>query len=648
MRPTARLLSLAILAVATSARAADIPAPAAAAPLKPPVPPPRATPYAGRIELFVDATDVSHHVFGVREILPVAAPGPLTLLYPKWIPGTHSPTGPIASLAGLAITAEGEPLAWQRDTVDPYAFHLTAPGGAKTLTLTFQYLSPPTTREGDVVMTGRIAIVQWNQEILYPAGTYVRDIDVHPHLLLPAGWLYGSALTEEKRAGDSIAFAPVAMDVLLDSPVYAGRYFARFDLAPGANVPVHLDVVADEPEDLAIKPAELQAHRALVAQAAKNFASQHYDHFDFLLSLSDEITWRGLEHHRSSENGQDRDYFTAPGRVRVWRDLLPHEYTHSWDGKFRRPADLWSPDYTVVPERGSLLWVYEGQTEYWGQVLAARAGLTTQEDFRDFIAMIAAELQGSAGRDWRNLQDTTNDPVINQRRPQAWPSWSLSENYYFEGLMIWLEADAVIREKTGNARSLTSFAQSFFGIDDGDYGEVTYSFEDIVNALGAITPYDWRGFLRSRLDRHPNTDLLDGLTRAGWHLTFTETESPMQKSLDAERKGRDFSDSVGLFLGNDGTVQTVQWGGPAYRAGLSRGVKLLAVNGLALEDAGTLADAVTRARSAAGPLQLLVLDGKYYRTASVDDHTGLRYPHLERIAGTPDRLGAIVAALKSP
>jgi predicted metalloprotease with PDZ domain len=644
--PAPARLSLALtLAFAAAAHAAE-PPPVAASALPPPIIPPLDVPYPGTIDLRVDATDLAHHVFAATEILPVPGPGKLTLLYPKWIPGTHSATGPIAALAGLAITASGTPIAWQRDTVDPYAFHLTVPEGVKDLTLTFQYLSPPTPREGDVLMSGRIAILQWNQEILYPAGFYARDITVHPHLTLPAGWQFGTALAQQDRAADRVSFAPVPMDVLLDSPVYAGRNFARFDLTPGANPQVHLDVVADEAEDLAITPAELQAHRNLVAQAAKNFASQHYDHFDFLLSLSDEITWRGLEHHRSSENGQDRDYFTTPGRVLIWRDLLPHEYIHSWDGKFRRPADLWSPDYTIVPERGSLLWVYEGQTEYWGQVLAARAGLTTPEDFRDFLAMVASELQSSAGRDWRPLQDTTNDPVINERRPQAWPSWSLSENYYFEGLMIWLEADALIRQQTGNTKSLTSFAQRFFGIETGNYGEVNYGFDDIVTGLNAILPYDWRRFLRTRLDSHPNTDLLGGLTRAGWRLVYTDTESPMQKSLDGERKGTDFANSLGFFLAENGTLQTVQWGSPAYRAGLSRGVKLLAVNGLAVESPAALAEAITRAKSGTEALKLLVLDGKYYRIVAIDVHTGLRYPHLERIPNTPDLLAAIITPLK--
>jgi predicted metalloprotease with PDZ domain len=610
------------------------------------LPAPDRTHFAGVIALRVDATDLDHHVFSASEILPVAGPGELTLLYPKWIPGTHSPTGPIAALAGLTVSAHGRALAWARDVVDPYAFRMTVPPGVGSIEIGLQYLSPPSTREGDVLMTARMFVLQWNQEILYPAGYEAHGIMVRPQLVLPAGWQFGTALTPESRVEDTVNFSAAPLDVLLDSPVYAGRYFARFDLASGEAVPVHLDVVADAPEDLAMKPADLQAHRNLVTQATRNFASRHYDHFDFLLSLSDELSWRGLEHHRSSENGQDRDYFRDPQKTLIWRDLLPHEYTHSWDGKFRRPADLWAPDYTLVPERGSLLWVYEGQTEYWGQVLAARAGMTTPAQFRDWLALVAANLQASAGRGWRNLQDTTNDPVINERRPQAWPSWSRNEDYYYEGAMIWLDADTLIREKTGNSASLTDFARAFFGIDDGAYGEVTYGFDDVVDTLSVICPYDWRGFLRARLDAHPNDALLDGLTRAGWRLTYTDSESDVQKSMDTERKGKDFSASVGLTLANDGTVSGVLWGGPAYRAGLSRGVKLVAVNGVALGDPAGLADAIAAAKTGLAPIELLVRDGEHYRTVAVNYHGGLRYPHLDRVPDTPDRLADIITPLK--
>jgi predicted metalloprotease with PDZ domain len=616
------------------------------APMPPAIAAPRDAAYPGVIDLQVNATDVAHHVFAVTERIPLTGAGPLTLLLAKWLPGTHAPEGHIASFAGLRITANGQDIAWQRDTVNVFAFHLDVPQAATELAVSFQYLSPTSQREGDVVMTDAMLDLQWREEVLYPAGIELRDITVHPAVTLPEGWKFGTALTTATTAGGMITFADTKLDVLLDSPLYAGKYFVRLDLAPGAKTPVHLDVVADQPEDLGITPDELDHHRTLIRQAALNFASQHYDHFDFLLSLSDEMTFRGLEHHRSSENGQERTYFTDWNKILFWHDLLPHEYTHSWDGKFRRPADLFSTDENTQPERDSLLWVYEGQTEYWGQVLAARAGLNTPEQFRDFLAVFGADLQVQPGRAWRNLQDTTNDPIINERRPLAWPSWSRAEDYYFEGTLIWLDADTLIREKTNNAKSLTSFAQSFFGIDDGSYAEATYTFDDVVNALKATFSYDWRGFLRSRLDTHPNTHLLDGLARAGWQLTYTGDESDLQKSLDAAEKGRDFQHSIGLFLEQDGEIGAVLWNGPAYRAGLSAGEKLVAVNDIALDSPDTLANAITQARKSETPMKFLILNGKHYKTATIDYHDGLRYPHLTRLPGTADRLADIITPLK--
>jgi predicted metalloprotease with PDZ domain len=376
------------------------------------------------------------------------------------------------------------------------------------------------------------------------------------------------------------------------------------------------------------------------------FASQHYDHFDFLLSLSAEQSFRGLEHHRSSENGQDRTYFTDPDKSLAWRDLLPHEYTHSWDGKFRRPADLWSPDYTAVPERDSLLWVYEGQTEYWGQVLAARAGLLTPAQFRDYIAMDAASELASVGREWRPLQDTTNDEIINDRRPLAWTSWSRAEDYYVEGLLIWLDADTLIREKTNNAKSLTDFAQAFFGIEDGSFSEATYTFDDVVNGLNAVLPYDWRHFLQTRLTETTHKPPLDGLARAGWHLAFTDEPSQLSGNEQATSKGTDFTYSIGLRLSGKGDITSVLWNGPAFKAGLSRGTKIIAVDGMALDDPGALRDAIKQAQFTTSPIQLIIQDGQHFRNVSIDYHDGLRYPHLQRVPFTPDRLTDIMAPLK--
>ena len=640
----ARLLPLSLLALPVGA-AAQVTQPQPL-PLPPAIEAPKDTPYPGQIDLAVDATDLDHHVFRVTETVPVAQPGDMVLLFPKWIPGNHSPTGPLSALGGLVITANGQRVEWTRDVVNVYAFHVAVPQGANSLTVKFDYLSPAEEKEGRIVMTPAMLDVQWNPEVLYPAGYFARQITLHPSLTLPQGWKYGTALETEAATGQHVTFKPTTLNVLLDSPLYAGKYFSRIDLDPHGVAPVHLDVVADRPEDLVIKPEDLQAHRNLVQQAYKNFGSHHYDHYDFLLSLSDEMGGEGLEHHRSSENGTERPYFTDLEKSAAERDLLPHEFTHSWDGKFRRPADLWSPDFDILPERDSLLWVYEGQTEYWGQVLAARSGILKTDQVRDMIADDAAFMQAAVGRSWRALQDTTNDPVINERRPLAWRTFSRAEDYYVEGLLIWLDADTLIREKTNGAKSLSDFARAFFGIDNGSFVTVTYKFDDVVAALNGVLPYDWAGFLRTRLDGHPAGPPLDGLTRGGWKLVYTATPSAMQKSDEGRRKAADFTFSLGLSVAEGGTLSSVQWDGPAFHAGLAQGGKLIAVNGLAFDDPEDLSSAITQAATSKAPIELLVRYGNHFQTAKIDYHGGLRYPHLERIPNTPDRLDDILAAVK--
>lgn len=379
------------------------------------VPAPKDVPYPGTLAIQVDATDVAHRIFRVQETLPVR-PGPLTLLYPRWLPGTHSPSGPISKLAGLVVTAQGRVLPWRRDPLDVYAFHVEVPQGATVATVAFQYLSPQNPREGRVVMTPEMLDLQWTANTLYPAGYDARRILTQASVTFPAGWQFGTALEEASRTGATVTFKPITYNDLVDSPIYAGKYFTRLDLDPGATKPVHLDIVADAPEDLAITPAQLQAHRALVQQMDKLYGARHFDHYDFLLSLSRKMGGEGLEHHRCSEDGVGPDYFTAWNKRVMERSLLPHEFNHSWDGKYRRPADLWTPNFNV-PMQDSLLWVYEGQTMFWGFVMPARAGLWTQEQARDMLAMLAATYdKGRPGlASWRTVQDTTNDPIIAQR-----------------------------------------------------------------------------------------------------------------------------------------------------------------------------------------------------------------------------------------
>ncbi|HET8763597.1 MAG TPA: peptidase M61, partial [Rhodanobacter sp.] len=450
------------------------------------------------------------------------------------------------------------------------------------------------------------------------------------------------------QSGAITTFKPVTYNNLVDSPMYAGRYFKRVQLSADGGVPVHLDVVADAPKYLAMTPEQVKAHQALVAQALKLFGSQHYDHYDFLFSLSDVLAGNGLEHHQSSEDGMGADYFTAWATNAPNRDLLAHEYVHSWNGKFRRPADLWTPNFNV-PMGDSLLWVYEGQTQYWGFVLTARSGLWTPEQFRDALAMVAANYQlNRPGFQWRTLEDTTNDPTAAHREALPYRSWQMSEDYYSGGQMLWLAVDAKLRRLSGDKKSLDDFAKGFFGVDNGSYVTRTYTFDDVVAALNAVAPFDWAGFLQARADAL-NPPLLSGLADTGWKLVYTDTPSAYEKAYDARPESSrhifNFAWSIGLTLTKDGEVNDVRWNGPAFKAGVSTGATVVAVNGQAYSSDG-LKEAIAAAKGGSAPIQLLLKYQGNLQTVPVDYHEGLKYPHLERIAGAPDYLDQIIAARK--
>jgi len=600
-------------------------------------------PYPGTIVLKVDASNTAQQIFRVQETIP-AKPGKLTLLYPQWIPGNHGPSGTLNQFAGLKVSAGGKALEWKRDPVNVFAFHIEVPKGASSVDVAFEYLSPIDGSQGRITMTSNIVGVQWQSLALYPDGYDSRRITVQPNLTVPAGWQYGSALEQQSRNGDEIAFKPLDLETLVDSPLFAGRYFRRIDLDPGAKIPVHLDVVADSAEQLEATPEQIAPHRELVQQAYKLFRSQHYKHYDFLFAISDEFGGIGREHHQSSENGVKLGYFTEWAKNEGRRDLLPHEFTHSWDGKFRRPAGQNVPNFNT-PLQNELLWVYEGQTQYWGQVLAARSGLIKPEHARDMLAATAARYDNVKGREWRAMQDTVNDPIINARRPQAWNNWQRAEDYYSEGQLIWLDADTKIRELSGEQRSLNDFARSFFGVDDGVYVARHYTFEDVVKALNAVQPYDWAGFLRSRLNGHGPGAPLDGVQRAGWKLVYTDKPTDFLKALEEQSKSASFQYSLGFSVGADGKLESFVWEGVGFKAGLSGGSTLVAVNGRAYK-AELLRAAVTAAKSSKEPITLLVKKGDLYQTYALDYHEGLKYPRLERIEGTPDRLDAILQPLK--
>lgn len=600
-------------------------------------------PYPGTIVLNVDATDLTQQIFRVRMTIPVQA-GPLTLLYPQWLPGNHGPSGPLTQLAGLKLSAGGKPVVWTRDPVDVFAFHMEIPAGATMLEAEYQYLSPLDTAQGRITMTDDILGVQWASMTLYPAGYNSRRITVQPNLVLPAGWQFGSALELDAREGASLRFKPLDLDTLVDSPLFAGRYFKRIDLNPGAKVPVMLNVVADSADQLEATPEQIDLHRAMVQQAIKLYGSQHYKHYDFLFAISDEFGGIGREHHQSSENGVKSGYFTEWKKSETGRGLLPHEYTHSWNGKFRRPAGQDVPNLNT-PLQNRLLWVYEGQTQYWGDVLAARSGLVSPAAARDTIAATAARYDNVRGRSWRTVQDTVNDPIINGRRPLGWANWQRSEDYYSEGSLIWLDVDTRIRELSNERRSLDDFAKAFYSINDGSFAPAYYTFEDVVAALNKVQPYDWATFLRTRVEDIAPKAPLDGLARAGWKLVYTDTPSDVSKSADERYKSTDFTYSLGFAVKTDGAITSVTWDGVAFQAGLAANTSIVAVNNRAWKPE-LLKAAVKEAKTGTAPITLLVKKGNVFRTIALDYHGGLRYPHLERIPGTPDRLASILRAVK--
>jgi predicted metalloprotease with PDZ domain len=490
-------------------------------------------------------------------------------------------------------------------------------------------------------MTPELASIQWVANSLYPAGYYVRNIPIQATLVVPRGWQVATALRPTAGAGTStITYGTQPYDVFVDSPALAGAYFKKWELSPD----VTLNVASDNPAELAATEPVIALHRKLVEQAVKTFGAQHYDHYDFLLSISDQLGGIGLEHHRSSENGVKPGYFTEWKDAQSDRNLLPHEFTHSWNGKYRRGADLWTPDYRT-PMQNSLLWVYEGQTQFWGYVLDARSGMLSKQDVLDAIAATAATYDATPGRTWRPLVDTTNDPIIAQRAPQPWRGWQRSEDYYSEGMLIWLDVDRILRQQSGGKRSIDDFARAFFGVNDRDFGELTYTFEDVAALLNRLQPYDWSGYLNRRLSAYTERAPLEGIEQGGYRLVYTDTPSDWFKAGETRRKALDLTYSGGFTVGtSDGKVTGVLWDSKAFDAGLAVGTQVLAVNGRAFSD-DALKEAIRAAKGAKAPIRLLIQSGDVFRTVDLDWHEGLRYPRLEPTAGGKGTLDALLAPL---
>ena len=588
----------------------------------------------GTMTLDVDATDNQRNIFRVTQTIPVAAGTTrLTLFHPLWLPGNHSPRGSTAELVDLRFTAGGKALEWKRDPVEVNAFHIAVPAGAREVTAKFIRTTPLQASEGRVVITQEMLNLQWEQVSLYPAGHYVRRIRVKPSVTFPAGWSVFAALDGAAANGARVAWAETDYETLVDSPVFAGIHSRRWDLGNG----ITLSAVADKPELLKLPPERLPALKALGDEALIAFGSRHFDRYEFLVALTDRMGGIGLEHHRSSENQLEPKNFIEWDKMDWDRNVLSHELVHSYDGKFRRPAKLWTPDYRQ-PMQDNLLWVYEGQTQFWGWVLAARSGLQSKETILGTLASHAGYYATQPGRSWRSVEDTSHDPIISSRKPRPYRSMARDEDYYSEGALVWLEADQIIRAGTAGRKGLDDFAQRFFGIRDGDWGVVTYEFADVVAALNAVHPHDWAAFFQSRILAPGQPPPLAGIEAAGYRLVWKEEPNPFDKARMEDAKNLSLTYSLGFTLDKDGAVSNPRWDSPAFNAGVVTGAKLIAVNGIAYDPDGLKA-AITAAKGGNKPIELLIRRGERFLTLPVSWNGGLRWPWLERVPGGKEQAG---------
>ena len=598
---------------------------------------------APQVNLSVDATEAPRKIFHATMTIP-AKPGTLTLYYPKWIPGEHGPTGPIQDLAGLKFTANGKPLSWRRDLLDGWTFHVDVPAGASSVDASLDFISPAGSDEGvytgGATATDKMAVINWNAMLLYPAGWASDDLTYTASLRLPAEWKFGTSLAVASQSGAEIKFAPVSLTMLIDGPVISGQYLKVVPLNPGHTPSVEMDVAADSAAALDAPPEVWQHYTNLVAQTDALFGAQHYRDYHFLYSLSDHVAHFGLEHHESNDSRLGERALVDPTKRLLGAGLLSHEFVHSWNGKYRRPADLATPDYER-PMQTDLLWVYEGLTDYLGEMLSARMGERTPEEFRDSLAYTAAELDHTPGRAWRNLQDTADGVPAMQDAPREWESWRRGLDYYPEDQLTWLWADIIIRQQTHDQKSLDDFCRVFHGAPSGPPQVKTYTFDDIVNTLNQVAPYDWRGFWTERLTNHGPGAPLGGIEGSGWKLVYDDTRSALVQAAEGDRDSINAAYSIGLWLKGDGLITDTVEGMPAARAGIGPGMRLVAINGRKFSR-DVLRDALQAGKNNSAAFELLVENTDYYKVYKLDYHEGEKFPHLVRDESKPDLLSDII------
>jgi predicted metalloprotease with PDZ domain len=595
------------------------------------------------IKITADLTDAPRKIIHAQMTIPVS-PGPLTLLYAKWIPGEHMPDGPIDNLAGLFITANGQQLPWTRDDVNMYAIRLTVPEGVTQLDVKDDFLATAAASgfSAGASTSANLAMLSWNEVVFYPAGhANDADIFVQPSVILPQGWQYGTALTKTGGGASHVDFAPVSVEQLIDSPLLSGRYFLEVALAPEVTPKHFLDIATDGPEDLKLSPDTINGYSNLVRETGALYQSRHYESYHFLVTASDQVAHFGLEHHQSSDDRVPEKTFVDDNLLLLSADLLPHEFTHSWNGKYRRPAGLATGNYED-PMKGNLLWVYEGLTDYLGNVLAARSKIETAAQYRDYLAATAAMLDARPGRTWRDLQDTATGAQLLYETSDQWDNWRRSTDYYQEGDLVWLDVDTTIRKLTRDKKSLNDFLATFEGLGGNTPPKVMpYAFEDVVNGLNAVVPYNWAGFLKERLTSKSAHAPMGGIEAGGYKLVFNDQPNDItQARITATGLTPEWW-SIGINVTTDGRIDDVLVGSPADKAKLGPGMQIVAVNGRQFSGA-LLSDAIRDAKGNSDPIALIVVNTGTYRVLALDYHDGLKYPHLERVDGTPDRLDDIL------
>lgn len=603
-----------------------------------------AAPQFGPITLHVDMSRAPQRILVVHERIPVK-PGRVSLNYPRWIPGEHRPAGPIANVAGLTIRADGERLDWRRDLHDMYRLHVAVPTGVDALELSFQYLAPRRRGHGGArpSTSHDLAVLAFSEVLFYPAGRAVTEIDVRPSVTLPEGWRFASALTTAGTDGRTVHFEPLSLARLVDSPLLTGRRLHSVALGEPGGVPVRLDVAGDRGVDIHPNHDQITALRSLRQQLLRLFGAAPYRHYDLLLALSDGIGYYSLGHRQSADLRLPPELLSDPATLRLLTPLLAHEWVHAWNGKWRRPEPLLARDFNS-PMATNLAWFHEGLTDYLAMLASVRSGLWTPEYFRAALAATVNSMRHRSGRAWRDLQDTADAARLLRRGGHGWRNWRRGADFHSEGLLLWLDVDTKIRALSDGRRSLDDFTRRFFAVGAKPGAVTSYDFDAIVAALDAVQPLDWAAFLRQRLDYTGSGWPYHGLQRAGWKLARSESPGARAEDLRSLHYGLNLAASLGLSLGHDGRLRDVQWHGPASAAGLIPGMKVVAVNGQAFSPERVLA-AIRAAADEPEAIRLLTRDGDLYRRHAIDYHGGLRYPHLERIDGQPDRLAAIIAPL---